>query len=225
MAIGCPDVAGIWGPGPVHHQINRFCCLDMLSNVRRMTILRVAKLLGLSPRSCQTNHQRPAPRQPSLRTNTVPVGATDAFSFVRLAATDLICFAIMLRHAECRAGYRTVIIATQQYPSSPGSHLSSVQLYSNRVREDYDFDTMDVFPVFPVSPRNDGYFPGVSPISSPSTLSTPRSLVTPATVSLLNKATGSFDSTAGSTVTSLSITDYAGSRGYVASACTGPGAA
>ena len=61
--------------------------------------------------------------------------------------------------------------------------LSSVQLSSNRVREDYDFDIMDVFPVFPVSPRNDS--------------------------SLLNKATRLFDSNVGSPVTSLSITDYA----------------
>ena len=69
--------------------------------------------------------------------------------------------------------------------------------------------TMDVFPVYTVSPRNDGYFPSVSPISSPNVLSTLGSPGTPATGSLLNEATGSFDSTVGSPVMSLSITDYA----------------
>ena len=40
------------GPGPIHHQINQFRCLGMFSNARRMTTLRFAKPLGLSPRSC-----------------------------------------------------------------------------------------------------------------------------------------------------------------------------
>ena len=40
------------------------------------------------------------------------------------------------------------------HQESQVSQLSSVQLSPNRVREDYDFDAMDVFPVFPVSPRN-----------------------------------------------------------------------
>ena len=44
--------------------------------------------------------------------------------------------------------------------------VSSVQLSPNQVREDYDFDTMDGFPMYVVSPRNEGYFPSVSPISS-----------------------------------------------------------
>ena len=51
----------------------------------------------------------------------------------------------------------------------------SVQLSPNRLREDYDYETMDVFPDFPVSPRHEWYFPSVSPISSPGALSTPGS--------------------------------------------------
>ena len=37
------------------------------------------------------------------------------------------------------------------------SHLSSVQ--PNRVRLDFDYDTLDVFPVLPMSPGTDGYLP------------------------------------------------------------------
>ena len=87
--------------------------------------------------------------------------------------------------------------------------MSSVQLSPNRVWADYDFDTMDVFPMYAVSPRNEGYFPSVSPISTPITLSKPGSPVKPVTGSLMDEATGSFDSAIGSPVTSLSITDYA----------------
>ena len=57
------------------------------------------------------------------------------------------------------------------------SHLSYVQLSPNRVRADYVFDTMDVFPMYAVPPRNDGYFPSASPISPPNTLSKPGSPV------------------------------------------------
>ena len=39
------------------------------------------------------------------------------------------------------------------------SHVSSVQLSPNRVRLDFDYDTLYVFPVFPVSPRTKGYLP------------------------------------------------------------------
>ena len=85
----------------------------------------------------------------------------------------------------CLAADRVVTLLPQE---SHLSQLSSVQLSPNRVREDFDFDTMDVFPMLPVSPRTDGYFPSVSPVSSPNTL---------------------FDSAVGSPVTSLSITDYA----------------
>ena len=77
------------------------------------------------------------------------------------------------------------------------SHLSP-----NRVREDFDYNMLDVFPVFTVSPRTDGYLPCVSPFTS---------LVSPAapTVgSLLDEATGSFDSNIWNPVTSLLITDH-----------------
>ena len=47
------------------------------------------------------------------------------------------------------------------------SRLSPVQLSPNRVCEDFDFNTLDVFPVFAVS---DGSLPCVSPVSSPSSL-------------------------------------------------------
>ena len=42
----------------------------------------------------------------------------------------------------------------------------------SQVREDYNFDTIDVLPMYAVSPRNDGYFPSVSPISSPNAMNT-----------------------------------------------------
>ena len=45
--------------------------------------------------------------------------------------------------------------------------LSSVQLSPNRVREDYSYDIMDVFPVFQVSPEIDGYIPATSPVMPP----------------------------------------------------------
>ena len=66
------------------------------------------------------------------------------------------------------------------------SHLSSVHLSPNRVRIDFDFDTLDVFPVFPVSPRTDGYLPLSSLVSS---------LGSPAAGSLVDEVTGSRDST------------------------------
>ena len=75
--------------------------------------------------------------------------------------------------------------------------LSSVQLSPNRVQEDFDFDTMDVCPVFPVSLRFDGYFPSVSSVSSPIALSTLGSLAAPAPGSLLNEVTWSLTSPSG----------------------------
>ena len=51
--------------------------------------------------------------------------------------------------------------------SSQISALSSVQLSPNRVREDYSYDTLDVFAVFQVSPEIDGYLPDTSPITPP----------------------------------------------------------
>ena len=62
--------------------------------------------------------------------------------------------------------------------------------------------------MYVVSLKNDGYFRSVSLISTPNALSKPGSPVSPATGSLMNKVTGSFDSTVGSPVTSLYITDY-----------------
>ena len=83
------------------------------------------------------------------------------------------------------------------------SRLSSVQLSPNRVREDFDFDTLEVFPMFPVSTITDAYLPCISPVSSPS------SPVSPAVGSVLDEATGSYDSNIGSPAMSLSITDHA----------------
>ena len=45
------------------------------------------------------------------------------------------------------------------------SVLSSFQLSPNRVREDFSYDAMDVFPVFQVSQEADGYFPDTSPVT------------------------------------------------------------
>ena len=72
----------------------------------------------------------------------------------------------------CPAADRVVPLLPQE---SQVSQLSSVQLSSNRVRANYDIDTMDVFPTYAVSPRNDGYVPSVSPISTPNALSKPGS--------------------------------------------------
>ena len=71
------------------------------------------------------------------------------------------------------------------------SQLSSVQLSPNQVRADYDFDIMDVFPMYAVSPRNERYFPSVSPITTMNALSKPCSPVTPATSSRMDETTGS----------------------------------
>ena len=49
------------------------------------------------------------------------------------------------------------------------SALSSVQLSPNWVHEDYSYDTMDVFPVFQVSPEIDRYLPATSPVTPPVT--------------------------------------------------------
>ena len=83
---------------------------------------------------------------------------------------------------------------------SQESHLSSVQLLPNKVRVDYDIDTLDVFPVFSVSPRSDGYQPLVSPVSSQGSLTAG---------SLPDEAAASRASTFGSSAMSLSITDHA----------------
>ena len=84
-------------------------------------------------------------------------------------------------------------------PVSPVS-LDGVDLV---VSEDFDFGTMDVFPVFTVSPETDGYFPRISPVSSPG------SPVAQTAGSVLDEATGSFHSTLGSPAASLSKTHHA----------------
>ena len=96
-------------------------------------------------------------------------------------------------------------LATPNHQESQVSHLSSVQLSPNRVREDLDYTTLNVFPMFTVSPRTDRYLPCVSPVTSPSS---PVSLAALTVGSLLDEATGSFDSNIGSPVTWLSITDH-----------------
>ena len=77
------------------------------------------------------------------------------------------------------------------------SALSSVQLSLNRVREDYSYDTMDVFLAFLVSPDIDGYIPATSPVTPPVS---GELLTSPATLgsdSLPPGATGSLDSLIG----------------------------
>ena len=71
----------------------------------------------------------------------------------------------------CLAADRVVPLLPQE---SQVSQLSSVQLSPNRVWADYDFDTMDVFPMYTVSPKNEGYFPSVPPFSTPNALSKTR---------------------------------------------------
>ena len=89
-------------------------------------------------------------------------------------------------------------LETHNPQQSQVSH--SVQLSPNRVHEDFDFGTLDVFPVFTVSPGTDGYLPHISPVSSRAHL---------AAGSLLDEATGSYQSTIRSPATSPSITDHA----------------
>ena len=77
---------------------------------------------------------------------------------------------------------------------SPISALSSVQLSPNRVCEDYTYNTVDVFPVFQVSPDNAEYLPATSPVMPLDSGSLPTSLDLE---SLPPGATGSFDSLLG----------------------------
>ena len=107
------------------------------------------------------------------------------------------------------------------------SQVSSVQWSPNNVRADFDLDTIDVFPVFTVSPDTDVYVSHDSPISSPGTpdvrdspksLDRPNSpgspnspdsqrlLAGPADDSRLDDTTGSYESALGSPATSLGIT-------------------
>ena len=66
---------------------------------------------------------------------------------------------------ECPAADRAGPFLPQE---SQVSQLSS----PTRVQEDCIFDTIDVFPMYAVSPIKDGYFPSVSLISSPNTMNT-----------------------------------------------------
>ena len=77
------------------------------------------------------------------------------------------------------------------------SALSSVQLSPNRVREDYTYDIVDVFPVFQVSPDTAEYLPTTSPVTPPDSGSLPTSLIPPDPDSLPPGGTGSFDSLLG----------------------------
>ena len=86
--------------------------------------------------------------------------------------------------------------------SQVSSHLSLVQLSPNRVRFDFDLDTIDVFAA---SPRSGGYLPLISPVSS---LQSPSSHASPDAGSLPDEAAASRDSAIGSPATSLSITDH-----------------
>ena len=86
------------------------------------------------------------------------------------------------------------------------SGLSSVQLSPNRVCEDYTYNTLDVFPLFQVSPEAEGYFPDTSPVTPPNLRNLPKSPYTLAHGYLPPEATGSLDSFVGSPVTSLSLT-------------------
>ena len=61
----------------------------------------------------------------------------------------------------------TVVDRVAQLSQSSG--LSSVQLSPNRVCEDYMYNTLDVFPLFQVSPETEEYFTNTSP-SRPSDL-------------------------------------------------------
>ena len=76
------------------------------------------------------------------------------------------------------------------------------------MREDFNYDTLYVFPVFQVSQEHVGYLPETSPVTSPEAHSKQSSPLAPAPGYRLNEVTGSFDSMVGSPVTSLSVTDY-----------------
>ena len=75
--------------------------------------------------------------------------------------------------------------------------LSSVQLSPNRMREDYTYDNVDVFPVFQVSTDTAKYLPATSPVTPPDTGSLLTSPIPPGPDSLPPGATGSFDSLVG----------------------------
>ena len=75
--------------------------------------------------------------------------------------------------------------------------------------EDYTHNTLDVFPVFQVSPDDEGYYTDTSSVTPPDLRNLPKSPDTLAHGSLPLEATGSLDSFVGSPVTSMSLTEDA----------------
>ena len=89
------------------------------------------------------------------------------------------------------------------------SALSSVQLSPNRVRDDYVYDTMDMFLVFQVSPEIDGYLPATSLVTPPVSGELQTSPATSCSDSLPPGATGSLDSLIRGPVISRSLIEQA----------------
>ena len=85
------------------------------------------------------------------------------------------------------------------------SAFSSVQLSPKRMREDYSYDTIDVFPVFQVTPEIDGYLPATSLVTPPVSGNLPTSPATWGPDSLPPGATGSLNSLIGGLVMSWSL--------------------
>ena len=94
---------------------------------------------------------------------------------------------------------------------SPTLHETSLQpadvsvmhCLPDRLNGNLDYDTLDVFPVLPVTPRADGYAPRVSSVL------VPESLVGQTPGSLFDDTARPYSSILGSPVTSLSITGRA----------------
>ena len=87
------------------------------------------------------------------------------------------------------------------------SHLSSVQLSPNRVRLDFEIDTVDLDPLLATSPRSAGDLLLISPISSPES---PLSCASPNAHSRLDEASVSVYSSRESPATSMSVTNHTG---------------
>ena len=87
------------------------------------------------------------------------------------------------------------------------SHLSSVQLSPNRVRSDFDIDTVDLDPLFATWPRCAGDLLLISQISSPES---PVSYASPDAPSRPDEASASVDSGRNCPATLSSITNHTG---------------
>ena len=99
-------------------------------------------------------------------------------SHASTACVDLYAFA-----SECyRSGCARERFGADR--KSQISVLSSIQLSPKWVREDYIYDTVDVFPVFQVSPDTAKYLPATSPIMPPDTGSLLTSPISPGSDSL-----------------------------------------